>query len=1004
MRHGSSTLIADLGAERCGKDARGAKAGTYNSGDGTNVKRTIGLIIAGFMLVAGFLALTGIPSLAGGSGASQASAATTAQQIGMKVLLITDSTDDTTASGIAYADWVNTLKREGVAYDTWVTSSPMPALSSTAADGTGVANYEGVVVATSGLEGMTAAQWTALQTFEQHFSVRQITAYAVPSSDFGLTASNPVGSYSGNTEAPTLTTAGAAVFPYLKKVDLDAGTFGYKGTAGPNDQTLISGNDGSSLLGIYTTADGRQTMYQTFNENSSYLQSELLRHGELNWLARDTYFGDQRNYLETHIDDNFLSDDSYTAGAGVGGGATDYNAADALREQPADVTAAAAWSTANNFRIDMLYNGGGSTGNPTTDPLLAAFQADKNAFGWIDHTWDHPNLDQGCASTSLIESEITQNTGFATGTLGLTPSTDPSQSYGVENPGELVTGEHSGLANLVPGNPGTVDPPEVNSATMSGTTGLPAGTYTYAITDQFSATGGQSTASTTQVVVPAQVAPATGVSVTLNWDSVCHASDYNVYRQNPDLTWVKLNAAPLPAGPNDFAGATPAPQQFIDTGLAGTSGTPPTSNGASESPYQQNTGLVAAFTAAHITDFGSDASKPYPNPATSTFTTGSPPATQYTAGATFQDGGATAIPRYPTNIYYNAATSAQEVNEYETLYDSPTCTPITGVTSCNPAGTVFTMADIVNSIDFGNPGMFSHMMGNDPRPHYFHQTNMMSQSTGVATTSGNGLYYQVMNPLLAQYNTYFAANAPIDQLTMQQTGNLLNEQGAWATAAGSQVTGSIEGNVVTVNNGGAAMNIPLTGITGVGSLYGGTQSGWVNTPAGSKTYTALAAWPALPTIPPVVTVPTGPAPGAPAKALPKAPAPITPPVVTVKHVVAKPIAYVAVQVKPKTVSISKKGKVTVSLVCKATKGKTAKNKLCAGSFTLTIAGHKLGHRFRFRSPKTHRFTVTLSTKVLAAASRTRRHHRRRMVGSLLIKTTQTHAKARQTRGTLTIRV
>jgi hypothetical protein len=41
---------------------------------------------------------------------------------------------------------------------------------------------------------------------------------------------------------------------------------------------------------------------------------------------------------------------------------------------------------------------------------------------------------------------------------------------------------------------------------------------------------------------------------------------------------------------------------------------------------------------------------------------------------------------------------------------------------------------------------------------------------------------------------------------------------------------------------------------------------------------------------------------------------------------------------------------------------------------------------------------------MAAAARTRRHHKHKMVGSLLIKTTQTHAKARQTRGTLTIRV
>ena len=46
-------------------------------------------------------------------------------------------------------------------------------------------------------------------------------------------------------------------------------------------------------------------MFQTFNENQYYLQSELLRHGELDWLARNTYFGDQRNYLEMDIDDTF---------------------------------------------------------------------------------------------------------------------------------------------------------------------------------------------------------------------------------------------------------------------------------------------------------------------------------------------------------------------------------------------------------------------------------------------------------------------------------------------------------------------------------------------------------------------------------------------------------------------------------------------------------------------------------------------------------------------------
>ena len=139
---------------------------------------------------------------------------------------------------------------------------------------------------------------------------------------------------------------------------------------------------------------------------------------------------------------------------------------------------------------------------------------------------------------------------------------------------------------------------------------------------------------------------------------------------------------------------------FNDTGLAGSatgsSGAPtattvPADEGtAVESPYEQNPALDAAFAGTMnggIKYFGSDASKPYPNPADGSFATGAYGGAQYAAGATFQDAGGAAIPRYPTNIYYNVATNAQEVDEYQTLYDLPTCKPITGVTTCNPAGT-----------------------------------------------------------------------------------------------------------------------------------------------------------------------------------------------------------------------------------------------------------------------------------------------------------------------------
>ncbi len=981
------------------------------------MKRFLGLPWAAVAVVAVFLALFGVTQ-SFGAGASPASAASVSQQIGMKVLLITDNTNEP-----SYQDWENTLKREGVPFDSVVTTpaggeptpgggstfSALPALSSTAADGTQVANYEGVVVAVSGTVGMTTAQWTTLQTYEHQFSVRQLTAYASPSSDFGMNSVT-----GGVTLAPstalTLTADGSSVFPYLKQVAVDPNpaqsTFAYeaKPLAGANVDTLVSDPNGDTLLGIYTSSDGRQTMFQTFNENQYYLQSQLLRHGELDWVTRNTYFGDQRNYLETNVDDNFLSDDSYTPGTGVGGGSTDYNPADALRESSTDVATAAAWSAANHTRIDMLFNGGGSqqySSEHGSDPLVTAFKADKGDFGWINHTWDHPNLDQGCANQTYIQNEISENTSWATSTLGLgSSSTSP---LGNQDPGALVTGEHSGLANLIPGNPGTVDPPEFNAVTpgtASPVTTFVAGSYTYAITDDFVAGGGQSSASETAVTLTA------GQQVAITWDAACHAADYYIYRLDPGATgWTLVHSQPAAA--TDFGNTGPVELSFTDTNVgAATTVVPSTTvNAATESAYEQNTSLDAAFAAAGVKDFGSDASKPYPNPADGTFTTGSYTGAEYPAGATFQDAGGTAIPRYPTNIYYNASTEAQEVNEYETIYDSPTCTPIAGVTTCNAAGTTFTMSQIVASVD---QNMFTHMMGNDPRPHYFHQTNMMGPSTTVASTGaspttsssvGDGLYYETMNPLLAQYNGYFASNAPIEQLTMAQIGTLLTEQSGWATANQSQISGYIEGNVVTVNNTGAATEIPLTGTT-IGTPYAGTQSGWTSAPNGTSTYTALAAWPALPTTPVVVTPPTGPAPGGPPATGGKPVNVTPPPSAPVAPAPAKaPLYYVAVQVAPKTVSI-KNGKAIVSLKCEAKNGKPAKNHFCTGKFTLKLMGKTVSHTFRIKATKVARIAVTLPKRVMAAAA-TGKH--RTLHGALAISTKQPTGAAKLTAGTLNIK-
>ena len=103
------------------------------------------------------------------------------------------------------------------------------------------------------------------------------------------------------------------------------------------------------------------------------------------------------------------------------------------------------------------------------------------------------------------------------------PSTYRRSHY---DAGDLVPGNHSGLASL-PGadqaTVGYVDPPVF---TASASPPAEGGTlYDYAISNQFQPTGGESTASVVEVAMPA------GATVNLKWDAVCHAADYRIYRE-----------------------------------------------------------------------------------------------------------------------------------------------------------------------------------------------------------------------------------------------------------------------------------------------------------------------------------------------------------------------------------------------------------------------------------------------------------------------------------------
>ena len=133
--------------------------------------------------------------------------------------------------------------------------------------------------------------------------------------------------------------------------------------------------------------------------------------------------------------------------------------------------------------------------------------------------------------------------------------------------------------------------------------------------------------------------------------------------------------------------------------------------------------------------------------------------------------------------------------------------------------------------------MLGHLAGNDPRPHYFHQTNIAQSSATAATgdTTVGGTLYALVDNLLAGYDAvYDRAKAPLLQLPHRQIAATLVQQDAWAaTRAAGTVSATLQDGVVRITNRGTtAVDVPITG-TSAGSDYAGQKSGWISVAPGA---------------------------------------------------------------------------------------------------------------------------------------------------------------------------
>ncbi|MET7284909.1 hypothetical protein [Streptomyces sp. NPDC005573] len=190
------------------------------------------------------------------------------------------------------------------------------------------------------------------------------------------------------------------------------------------------------------------------------------------------------------------------------------------------------------------------------------------------------------------------------------------------------------------------------------------------------------------------------------------------------------------------------------------------------------------------------------------------------------------VPRYPMNVYYNVGTKAEMADEYNWIYTSK-ADGGSGICENNASSTCLG-APLDTATGFTGyivPAEahtdLGHVLGNDPRPHYAHQSNLAEDR----------LLYPVMDRVLADYQALFAANTPIVNLRQSAIGAELQSRAKWQAALdGGKVTAYRIGKTVTVT-APSGTQIPVTVPEGTkqqlllststfGTAYAGLRSAW----------------------------------------------------------------------------------------------------------------------------------------------------------------------------------
>ena len=343
--------------------------------------------------------------------------------VNMKLLVLSADGNEPSFAAIKFF-----LDHIGIPYSAAIVSQTgVPALSDASRG-----FYQGIILASGNLgyagplgwgSALSAADWTNLDNYQINYGVRVVSYYTWPEARYGLTLSGSTG-YSNTPTAPgklSLTAAGSSVFPYLVASNQLDVVYAYyypstvvvaAGETTTPIMTITGPNVSNKIAGVtHIAADGRESLAMTFDNSPYLMHSMALNYGIFNWATKGVFVGQRKVFLTTQSDDFFLSNDMWATSpracmpSSFNLDPTFNLAVDCPldRTTGADLTALVNWqrnwqskAQFSGFRLSHAFNGFGSTPDgdaPPNDPLLSGAMTYKNDFFWLNHTWDHENLD-----------------------------------------------------------------------------------------------------------------------------------------------------------------------------------------------------------------------------------------------------------------------------------------------------------------------------------------------------------------------------------------------------------------------------------------------------------------------------------------------------------------------------------------------------------------------------------------------------------------------------------